>query len=96
MFIKRDRYDVLVRAEERAEMLRIRVNQLEQENAELRFAVTGRPQRAMHIEKPAASLALGTGKSNKTPGQQVLDSIEGGLEIFEDLGDAGAIAEGVK
>jgi hypothetical protein len=97
MWVRRAKYDVLVRAEERAEMLRIRCNQLEQETAELRFAVTGRPQRALHIEKPVGSLALGTGaKNKKQPGEQVLDAIEQGLEIFNDLGDEGARAEGIR
>ena len=97
MWVTRERYDVLVRAEERAEMLRIRVNQLEQENADLRFAVTGRPQRALHLDKPAGpSLALGTGKSKKPAGAQVIESIEDGLAIFQDIGDEGSIAEGIR
>lgn len=96
MWINRERYEALVRAEERAEMLRIRVNQLETENAELKFAVTGRPQRALVLEKPSA---VGMGKSAKTSkatGDAVIESIEDGLEIFNDMGDESARAEGIQ
>jgi hypothetical protein len=95
MWINRERYEELVRAEERAEMLRIRVNQLEQENAELRFAVSGRPQRALHLDKPVG-VGTSRGKRNKLPGEITIESIEQGLKLFDDMGDDEARAEGLE
>lgn len=88
MWIKRSRYEELIRAEERSEMLRIRVNQLEQESAAAKFAATGIPQLATVLANP------NKGPRPKAQGRPATtDEMLGALD-FNDLGDENARAEG--
>jgi hypothetical protein len=83
VWIARDRYEALIRADERAEMLRIRVNQLEGDLAHERHLRSGEPQRVATLMNPRP-------KPEATTEEQSIAQIEMGLEIFEDAGDVRA------
>lgn len=86
MWLSRSRYDTLIRAEERAEMLVIRVNQLEQELKHERYLRTGEPQRVTELRSPNRKKP----ERELTPEESAIAQIEQGLEIFEDVGDSRA------
>lgn len=92
MWLSRTRYDELIRAEERAEMLRIRVNELTYELADERHQVTGRPQRVAQLANPRRTARP---QPELTPEQQTIAQIEQGLEMFEDIGDTEAQKLGI-
>lgn len=87
MWINRKRYDELVRAEARAELLVARVNQLEHEKADAVFQLTGKPQRAMELKIAATRL--------KPKHPAALDDMDSGVVDFNDMGDAAAKVEGL-
>jgi len=91
MWLNRARYEVLIRAEERAEMLRLRVNQLEADLAHERHLNTGKPQRVVEFGNPLRTKP----KREVTPEEQGIAQIEMGLEMFNDLGDDQAKKFGV-
>lgn len=97
MWIPRERYDVLIRAEAAADYLRLRVNELSEECGVLRFSLTGQPQRVTQIAKVAPAPRTGSQIGNKpfTPPNQFTDP-SGGTVDFEDMGDASARAEGIE
>jgi hypothetical protein len=90
MWIKRTRYEELIRAEERAEMLRIRVNQLETEKAHEAFERTGVPQMVPVLATPNRPRpeTPRTAARPSTPDEMI------GAINFEDLGDVAARNEG--
>jgi hypothetical protein len=78
MFIKRERYEALIKAEERGIWLLARVNQLEQAAAHERFQATGVPQIAPEIKvmgnrpmtpKPARAEAMVDSMHGKSLGE---------------------------
>lgn len=93
MWIKRDRYDELIRAETIAEMLRVRVNQLEHEKAQVKYEQTGVPQPALEIAK----LAFGKPRTKDNTGDdsQPINSIDEAATMFEDVGDDKARSMGL-
>ena len=85
MWVSRARYEALIKAEERAEWLRVRVNQLELQVADHAFQATGVPQRALEIGGPVApKIHGGVPLSAQTPVAALADSL--GVS-FDDLGD---------
>src|SRR3990167_7775099 len=93
MWVQRERYDGLIRAEAAADYLRLRVNQLEQELAQLRFQTTGQPQLLTQIAKTPARV----GNKPFVPPNTVSDPRDPvGPADFEDMGDKAALAEGVE
>lgn len=93
MWVSRQRYDELVRAEERAEWFCIRINQLEQQVAGVEFKRTGIPQAALEIVGRAHSSA----QSKDRPDPRDFDPFKdmpGGVVSFEDMGDAEARKQG--
>lgn len=92
MWLSRKRYDDLVRAEERAELLRVMVNELKFELAGERHQTTGRPQRVAQLANPRRTARP---QVEITPEQQTIAQIEQGLEMFEDVGDTEAQKLGI-
>jgi len=89
MWIPKDRFESLVKAEAQAEMLVARVNQLEHELATARFQLTGQPQMV-------TKLARAVGKPFVPPGAVANPQDSGlGPQDFEDMGDAEARIQGV-
>lgn len=84
MWISRKRYEELLttaaRNEERADWLRTRVNQLEFERADLLAQRTGRPQRAITVERK--------------PDQ--FSEFPDGTVNFDDMGDEAARSAGIE
>lgn len=84
MFIKRDKYIALIeksaREETRANWFMERVNQLEQENADLRHKVFGVPQSVPRYARTSEKSAPHDHESEVS---------------FEDMGDTAALREGV-
>lgn len=78
MWISKARFVELVRAEERSELLRLRVNQLEGDLGHERHLRTGEPQRVAEFVTPRRKP-----RPEPTPDQQSLAQIEMGLKIFE-------------
>lgn len=99
MFIRRARYDTLIRAEATADYLRVRVNQLEHEIATLRYKVTGEPQLAVHFDRdvPAAQTPKTPRQIGGTPFRppNARPSFAADHTDFEDMGDDAARVEGV-
>jgi len=93
MWVQRERYDGLIRAEATADYLHLRVNQLEQELATLRFQFTGRPQLLTQIAKTPARV----GNKPVVLSNAVSDTRDPvGPADFEDMGDKAALSEGVE
>ena len=78
MWVAHGRFVELIRAEERCEMLRLRVNQLEGDLAHERHLRTGEPQRVAEFAAPRKK------KPEPTIDEQSIAQIESGLEIFQD------------
>ena len=91
MWIAQGRFVELIRAEERGEMLRLRVNQLEGDLAHERHLRTGEPQRVAEFasprKKPVAEQAID---------EQSIAQIESGLEIFQDPDELGVAFAGAR
>ncbi len=96
MWITRERYDTFIRAECTADYLRVRVNQLETENGQLRFNLTGQPQVVTQLANRPARTPQGIGSAFVHPDLVKDPNAPGlGVQDFEDLGDVGARNEGI-
>jgi hypothetical protein len=100
MWIKRDRFEHLIRTEAMADMLVARVNQLEREKAALEFRLTGVPVAVPEIAslgKPQVPVKAHANPNSPSPeGFEHIKSLLEGNAFFQDMGDADAHKHGIR